>query len=236
MPKRRRGHGLTRSVKYFRNQRRGNNPASCASDQLAGPVDPLIQAPTACPDQSQPALLHPQTPTAVPNKAMPIPKHQEQSVTSEQRRVAWIVHFVDVLGSPPEHEWNVHRGTIHDMLVAFNLKEGMRVPMRNALLQFLASVQQGIAYTGSVSRPGGQNRVVELDSAESQIIADCMEMGWSVTQTSHMVNHYRSQQAKVSVGRSSVYSAYLRLKPRVSSMTASKQGSKVYNLHGQRLD
>ncbi|ETV67636.1 hypothetical protein H257_16227 [Aphanomyces astaci] len=56
----------------------------------------------------------------------------------------------------------------------------MRVPMRNALLQFLASVQQGIAYTSSVSRPGGQNRVVELDSAESQIehivaaSAECM--------------------------------------------------------------
>ncbi|RHY15993.1 hypothetical protein DYB32_010693, partial [Aphanomyces invadans] len=46
-----------------------------------------------------------------------------------------------------------------------------------------------------------------------------------ITETTHMVNEYRSQRNKTPVGRSSVYTCYQRLCPVVTPLNRQKQGS-----------
>jgi hypothetical protein len=234
MPKRRRGSGLHRIMKHSQKKRavvdQTTNEATVAMHTI--PIDtpqsvstPMptksntiakttVSANTSCGDSPQSVAAL--TPTNVIHTT---------DISSNQRRVAWVVYFVDNLDAPPQHEWNTHKGTIHEILTVFQLKESFRKAVKRALDDFISCTRRGLAYNGDFAAHGGQNKLIQLDSVESQIIADCIENGWSITQTTHMVNHHRLQQNKTHVGRTAVYGAYLRLCPQVSSMAASKQGS-----------
>lgn len=57
------------------------------------------------------------------------------------------------------------------------------------------------------------------------IVADCMESGFGIVQTTHMVNEYRAKELKIHVGASAVYAAHLRMKPTVTAIKDVQQGS-----------
>ena len=71
----------------------------------------------------------------------------------------------------------------------------------------------------------GGKPAIKLGSAEAQIIADCMEAGWGLRQTTHLVNKHRVASEIEHVGISSVYTCYLTLMPVKSSVKKAKQGS-----------
>jgi hypothetical protein len=60
---------------------------------------------------------------------------------------------------------------------------------------------------------------------EEQIIADNMEQGLGLKQTTFLVNVYRREIGLIDVGYSAVHSGYLRLEPVVTSILDAKQGS-----------
>ncbi|RHZ19760.1 hypothetical protein DYB37_006325 [Aphanomyces astaci] len=51
----------------------------------------------------------------------------------------------------------------------------------------------GVAYAGEPKQTGGLNKLIELSAIESDLIADCMEWGWGLRETTHMVNQLRFQ-------------------------------------------
>ncbi|KAF0703228.1 hypothetical protein AaE_015483, partial [Aphanomyces astaci] len=83
----------------------------------------------------------------------------------------------------------------------------------------------GVAYGGEPKQTGGLNKLIELSAIESDLIADCMEWGWGLRETTHMVNQLRLSLNRMHVGTSAVYSAYLRMNPVVTSIGALKQGN-----------
>ena len=60
---------------------------------------------------------------------------------------------------------------------------------------------------------------------EMQIVADNIEAGLGLTQTTRLVNEHRRECGLEDVGRSAVHSASLRLEPEVTPILDSKQGS-----------
>lgn len=91
-------------------------------------------------------------------------------------------------------------------------------------------VRQGrhpIRRNAQVPRPR-EGQEISLDSIEAQIIADYMEDGYGLRQTTAQVNSYHEQQADddswVRVGVSAVYGCYLALDPVVTAVEDMKQG------------
>ncbi|RHY93727.1 hypothetical protein DYB37_012708 [Aphanomyces astaci] len=138
--------------------------------------------------------------------------------------IAWAVYFIDALGAPPRDEWNEYRGTVYQIMQQFNVPTGSRESVWNVLNDVEDCSWLGHEYCGDGAPRGGTNKLIVLRSCESQIVADCMEIGMGLTETTHMVNEYRSPTYKIHVGRSAVYSCYLRLNPVVTPLYRQKQG------------
>ncbi|ETV65464.1 hypothetical protein H257_17801 [Aphanomyces astaci] len=60
--------------------------------------------------------------------------------------------------------------------------------------------------------------------SKNQIIADCMERGHGLRESTFAVNHHRVKSELPSVGQSAVYTAYQRLRPVVTTISPIKQG------------
>ena len=60
-----------------------------------------------------------------------------------------------------------------------------------------------------------------LGTVESQLVADCMEEGLGLRNTTYLVNTYREKKGFMHVGRSAVRSAYLQLMPVVTKLGLS---------------
>ncbi|ETV78019.1 hypothetical protein H257_08236 [Aphanomyces astaci] len=102
MPMRRRGTGRKQSVKYARAKRPQCHPISGSLPQ-SSPIVPSDPAEgSANPTDAEDILL------AVNQQQEVKQQQKEQLVSVEQRRVAWVVQYVNVLGSPPQPEWNSH--------------------------------------------------------------------------------------------------------------------------------
>lgn len=151
-------------------------------------------------------------------------------VSEEQRRVSIAVAYIDVFDAAPEELWNGVDGTIS------GIQEHLKIPRgsRDVIVRVLEDVVQchklGVEYTPARKAGcGGDNKLILLGSLEEQIVADNMESGLGLTQTTRLVNVYRREEGLLDVGRSAVHSAYLRLEPVVTQILDAKQGS--YDVH-----
>ena len=109
-----------------------------------------------------------------------------------------------------------------------NVSAGSRALIKRVLTDVEECHLQGVEYSaGRKEGSGGANKLIVLGSVEAHIVADGIEGGLGLTQTICLVNTHRGQCVPplVDVGRSAVHSASLWLKPLVTPILDSKQGS-----------
>ncbi|KAF0720392.1 hypothetical protein AaE_010326, partial [Aphanomyces astaci] len=140
------------------------------------------------------------TTKAVRNKSLPTGP-PPMVVSDKARRVAWGIYFIDALGAPPSSEWTERLGTVYTSMQQFKVPRGSRDSVLNVLEDVRDCCEQGVEYDGSGSQYGGLNKTIALHTCKSQIVADCMELGMGLTETTHMVNEYQAVHDRVHVGR-----------------------------------
>lgn len=151
-------------------------------------------------------------------------------VSEEQRRVSIAVAYIDVFDAAPEEEWGGVDGTISGIQQHLKIARGSRDVIVRVLEDVVQCHKEGVEYSPvKKAGCGGQNKLIQLGSLEEQIVADNMEAGLGLTQTTKLVNVYRQEEGLADVGRSAVHSAYLRLEPVVTQILDAKQGS--YDKH-----
>ncbi|KAF0709298.1 hypothetical protein AaE_012918 [Aphanomyces astaci] len=194
-PRKRRGCGLNKTKKYAWQP-------TCKSKSTAKPLE-VIRAPT-------PRLC--KLAKTSPNKASQ--QHTaspEYIVDTQTKRQTWAVYFIETLNASPSDEWTTYRGAIWSIMKTFS--------------DVAECAVAGVAYAGEPKQTGGLNKLIELSSIESDLIEDCMEWGWGLRETTHMVNQLRLSLNRMHVETSAMYSAYLRMNPVVISIGALKQGN-----------
>lgn len=67
--------------------------------------------------------------------------------------------------------------------------------------------------------------MIELESYDAQLVADCFESGMGVKQTMEQLNDYWTANGMAHVGESTMLSAFHRLRPNVVPVTKWQQGS-----------
>src|SRR5947209_7983645 len=98
--------------------------------------------------------------------------------------------------------------------------------VHHVLEAIIKCAMMGIEYDGGQHMgSGSHNSLIMLNSTESQIIADRMEQGLGLRQTTTLVNEYCIAIDKSHIGVSTVYSTYLQLNPVVTPISAVKQGN-----------
>ena len=114
------------------------------------------------------------------------------------------------------------------MCKELKIPKGSRGSLHTVLEEVQLCAKAGIPYVGTRKCPSRARAKIPLDSVEAQIVADYMEDGYGLRQTTAQVNKYRQDQAEddswVRVGVSAVYSCYLALDPVVTAVEDVKQG------------
>ncbi|ETV77439.1 hypothetical protein H257_08856 [Aphanomyces astaci] len=95
------------------------------------------------------------------------------------------------LNAPPSDEWTTYRGAIWSIMKTFSVPSGSYGSVLSVLQDVAECAVAGVA------------------SIESYLIADCMEWGWGLRESTHMVNQLRLSLNRMHVGTSAVYIAYL---------------------------
>jgi len=84
----------------------------------------------------------------------------------------------------------------------------------------------GSIYNGERQRPREFSKFLITPSSEDmQIIADAMESGFGLHLTKELLNEHWGQKNLPTVGLTTVWMAYLRLKPAITPIRKRKQGS-----------
>jgi hypothetical protein len=149
----------------------------------------------------------------------------------EGRRLAIGVYFLDRLDAPPQSDWDGVDGTVAIIHREFELSTPATI--RKVLIDVALCQEHGLEYSGKRKETrGGHNKLIQLDSMEMQIAADAIEGNLGYTQATFQVNEYRTAVVVpagtpplIHVGRSAVVSAMRRLKPTITKILDSKQGS-----------
>ncbi|RHZ01741.1 hypothetical protein DYB35_011697 [Aphanomyces astaci] len=128
----------------------------------------------------------------------------EYIVESQTKRQAWAVYFIETLNAPPSDEWTTYRGAIWSIMKTFSVPSGSYGSVLSVLQDVAECAVAGVAYAGEPKQTGGLNKLIELSSIESDLIADCMEWGWGLRETTHMVNQLRLSLNRMHVGTSAV--------------------------------
>ena len=85
--------------------------------------------------------------------------------------------------------------------------------------------ERGIPYEGFTYQEGvGHSSLIKRGSKEEHIIADWMESGLGVPQTTVMVNEHRTDYGLPHVGKTCVRDKFHRMRP---TLTKLKRGNKV---------
>ena len=157
----------------------------------------------------------------------------ETTVGAVGRRLAIAVYFIDILGAPHESEWDGQDGTVAIIRREKKMKPGTQGNIRKVLADVVECHEEGFEYTGQAQGTrGGHNKLIDLESVEMQIAADAIEANLGYTQATYLVNEHRRAVIMpagvpplIDVGRSAVVSAMQRLKPTITPILDSKQGS-----------
>jgi hypothetical protein len=141
-------------------------------------------------------------------------------------RIAIFYIYVDVLGAPDRCAWKDTDGTIHRIRRALFLPEGKRNVVARVLDQAHTLAAMGSIYNGERQRPREFSKFLIAPASEDmQIIADAMESGFGLRLTKELLNEHRQQKNLPTVGLTTVWMAYLRLKPVITPIRKRKQGS-----------
>jgi len=139
------------------------------------------------------------------------------------RRQAIAYLFVQVYKCPPPSEWKGRDGVIP------RIRDTLGIPATTKLDSILEDI---MACEASGKQYSGHRRtarafkpcVLATNSVEAQIVADCLEDGFSLVQATNLVNKHRMDNDEDLVSNSAVYSLSKRLQPQVSPIKKLKQG------------
>jgi hypothetical protein len=110
---------------------------------------------------------------------------------------------------------------------AFNLSKNLRID--HILSDVVACKKAGITYTRTrkigAYTTMGKPPILATDSIEAQIIADCLESGWSLSLSQWMVNQHRKEAQEESLTLAPIRHLMKRLKPVVRKVKKQAQGS-----------
>lgn len=88
-------------------------------------------------------------------------------------------------------------------------------------------MREGVEYNGEVnSKNKGRAVIIKPRSIKEQIIADWMESGLGLENTTLMVNTHRQEVGLGEVTVVAIYSAYRWMLPEVTKLEAQPQGNK----------
>ena len=146
------------------------------------------------------------------------PDHDWRDVLGDKaRRISIAQYYIDVLDAPPIVEWAGVDGTVSVIQRELKVNQGSRGTISKVLNDLVACYTKDWEYEGEDHRVnnGGANVLIPIDSVEAQIVADHMEGGLGLTQTTFLVNQHRTEcdPPLIEVGRSAVHSCHLRLNP-----------------------
>ena len=165
---------------------------------LNAPVHPSTPRPRTCPQN----FMRPDLSGATPQpRALDIPTPQRDFVgdladvlDDETRRAGVASAFIMMLDGPPESEWHGADGTISTIIRELHLPLGSRGMVEKVLQEVMLCHRNGDVYS-PLRKPGagGQNKLILLGTMEAQIVADGIEGGLGLTQTTRQVNDHRKQ-------------------------------------------
>jgi hypothetical protein len=148
----------------------------------------------------------------------------ERTKPNEQlRRAAVIYHYAHVFNSPVQSECGGTDGTTSKIKDVLKIPVGTKI--RPILLEALKSKMDGISYQGDRKNGGGRKVVLETNSVEANIVANAIEGGMSFSMAQMPLNGHLREEGKVTVSRDAAIQVHKRLKPKVTSIKAGKQGS-----------
>jgi hypothetical protein len=140
-------------------------------------------------------------------------------------RLSILVAWVD-LDRPEACEWHEQGGTIALIAGAVGIPKGSTATIRNVLEDIQFAARSGEKYDPArKAGSGGANKLVMPGTATENLIADHMEAGHGIKQTTAHVNEWRVSQGMMHLGESAVYSAHLRMEPDVTPIGNRKQGA-----------
>ncbi len=133
--------------------------------------------------------------------------------------------FHKKFGAPENHqEWR-DKKIRPQIRKAFDMPSGARID--HILNDVIACKKAGIAYTGTrkIGPSTGKQSTLATNSIEAQIVADCLESGFSLPLTQWMVNQHRKETGEESLTQSPIRHLMKRLKPPVRKVKKQAQGS-----------
>jgi hypothetical protein len=145
--------------------------------------------------------------------------------TDTVQRLAIGYMFHKKFGAPENHqEWR-DKKIRPQIRKAFDMPSGARID--HILNDVIACKKAGIAYTGTrkIGPSTGRQPALATDSIEAQIVADCLESGFSISLTQWMVNQHRKETGEDSLTQSPIRHLMKRLKPSVRKVKKQAQGS-----------
>jgi len=172
-----------------------------------------------------PALLGPAAGTAAVSA---IDDDLKKLVISRlQRRISVGVAFVDNHDAAPREEWGGEDGVIQAIMREKDIPKGSRKTVVDTLEEVSRCVQNGKKWTPEKKpvqrRPTSQ--LIKEGSPEQELVANCMEAGYGLIQTTALVNEGRSKKGESHVGMSAIRTAHHRMAPTVTAILDAQQGS-----------
>jgi hypothetical protein len=131
------------------------------------------------------------------------------------QRLAIGYMFYKKFGAPENHqEWR-DKKIRPQIRKAFDLDDGTRID--HILNDVVACKKAGISYTGTHNIGASMRKcpLLALDSIEAQIVANCLESGFSLPLTQWSVNQHLRETHKLSLTQSPIRHLMKRMKPLV---------------------
>jgi hypothetical protein len=143
------------------------------------------------------------------------------------QRLAIVYMFFKKFGAVHNHqEWR-DKNISPQIRKAFNLSKNHRID--HILRDVVACKKAGITYTGKrkigAHTTMGKPPILTTDSIKAQIIANCLESGWSLSLSQWMVNQHRKEAQEESLTLAQIRHLMKRLKPVVRKVKKQAQGS-----------
>lgn len=149
-------------------------------------------------------------------------------ITDAMRRHAIAFHYLRVLNAPEPDEWKGKGGTISTVLKALKLHNNSYRTVERVLKKVWDALCVGMPYNDERSNKGGRTCTIKNGSFEQQMIADCIERGLGMTETTYLVNsHLKEDGVLIPLSRSAVYSAHLAMKPKTEAIKKASQGDSL---------
>lgn len=163
-------------------------------------------------------------------------EYLKTKVTSTALRYSVLVLFVNkyhgletiTKGDDMQSTWTGRGGIISKIKKDLGLTVNNPIKILHILMDIVECARCGKVFDPSFleNRGGHKQPVLKIDSADAQVIADCLESGLSVDKTRCILNNHRLEIGLEGVSRSAVDSLVLRLKPKIEIITKRKQGSR----------